>query len=67
MAKTHGMHSAMFKIKKDINNILESEDFQNAVIERQALIGNRYKQDTHIINEAIRLGAELIDVEFSVE
>ena len=45
MANAKGTYIAMFKIKKDINAILESEDFHNDVIDRQALIGNNVGLD----------------------
>ena len=37
------------------------------MIKRQAIIGNMDKLDTHLADEALRLGAELIDVVFRVE
>ncbi len=63
-ANAYGIHSAMFKIKKDINNILESEDFQDDVINRQAIVGNMEKPDTHLVDAAIELGAEITSVDF---
>ena len=64
MIIAYGIHSAMFKIKKDINDILNSENFLNDVIKRQALIGNTEKPDTHLIDEAMRLGAEIKSLDF---
>lgn len=62
-ANAHGIHVAMFQLKKDIDNILKSEDFKNDVIKRQSLIGNMEKPDTDLLDEAIRLGGKLIDIE----
>ncbi|MFC2033931.1 hypothetical protein ACFLTT_00815 [Chloroflexota bacterium] len=66
-ANAYSIHSAMFILEEDMNNILKSEDFRNDVISRQAVLGNMDKPDTHLIDEAIKLGAELIDVELKEE
>ncbi len=58
----HEIHAAIFKTRREINDIMMSEAFRNDVIARIPLVGNMEKPDTHLVDEAIRLGAELIDV-----
>lgn len=67
LASGHGIHAAIFKTRREINDIVMSEDFRNDVIARIPLVGNMAKPDTHLVDEAIRLGAELIEVEFKDE
>lgn len=66
LASGHGIHAAILKTRREINDIM-SEDFRNDVIARIPLVGNMAKPDTHLVDEAIRLGAELIEVEFKDE
>ncbi len=64
IAAGHGTAEAMFKIRKELWDMVMSEDFRNDVIARQALVGNMEKPQTHLVDAAIRMGAEIVSVDY---
>ncbi len=66
-ASSDGINTAIFTSRREIKDIIMSEDFRSDVIARIPLVGNMDKPDTHLLGEAIRLGTELIEVEFKDE
>ncbi len=51
-------------IREELSGILLPEDSHNDVIARQAMVGNMKKPDTHLVDAAIELGAEITSVDF---
>jgi hypothetical protein len=58
-----GTPSGMFKLKQDLQGMLESEDFRTAVAKRQGSVANMRKPATHLVDEAIKMGAKIVSVE----
>ena len=54
---------AVFNIKQELKEFLSSDDFLNEVIERKALVGNIEKPHTHLVDEAIKMGAEIESID----
>lgn len=63
-ASVHGINQALFKVRKELLDMLMCDDFRKDVIARQALVGNMDKPDTHLVDEIIRLGGEIESVDF---
>lgn len=65
LASGLGLPQAEFKLKQDLRDILQPEDFRKDVIARKALFGNMERPSNHLVDEAIRLGAETVKVDWS--
>ena len=63
-ASAHGVNEALFKVRKELLDILLCEDYRKDVIARQALVGNMDKPHTHLVDEIMRLGGEIESVDF---
>ncbi len=57
-----GTATGMFKLEKDLQAMLKSEDFIADVEKRQGAVANMGKPATHLVDAAIRMGAEIISV-----
>ena len=58
-----GTTTGMFKVKQDLQAMLQSEDFLTAVTNRQGSLANMKKPGSHLVDEAIKMGAKIISVE----
>jgi hypothetical protein len=58
-----GMATAMFKLKEDLKAMLQSEDFLTDVAKRQGSAANMGKSATHLVDAAIKMGAEIVSVD----
>jgi hypothetical protein len=56
-ASGEGTAVARLKVRQDLRDYLESEDYRGRVARKINAFSNMEKPDTHLINEAIRLGA----------
>jgi hypothetical protein len=59
LASGEGVEVARFKVRQDLRDYLESEDYRERVAKKIPAFSNMEKPDTHLIDEAIRLGAVL--------
>jgi hypothetical protein len=57
-----GMATGMFKLKEDLRAMLQSEDFFTAVAKRQGSVSNMKKPSSDLVDEAVKMGAEIISV-----
>ncbi len=60
-----GTAAGMFKLKEDLQAMLQSEDFLTDVAKRQGLVSNMKKPGSHLIDAAIKMGAKIVSVEIS--
>lgn len=58
-----GTATGMCKLKEDLRDMLQSEDFLTDVAKRQGSVANMEKPDTHLVDEAIKMGAKIVSVE----
>ena len=58
-----GTATGMFKLKQDLQDMLQSEDFLTAVAKRQGLVANLGKPGIHLVDEALRMGAQIVSVD----
>jgi len=63
-ASAHGVNEALFKVRKELLDILLCEDYRKDVIARQTLVGNMDKPHTHLVDEIMRIGGEIESVDF---
>ena len=59
-----GMATGMFKLDKDLNGMLKSEALRIDVEKRKGSVANIRKPDTHLVDEAMGLGAKITAVDF---
>ncbi len=57
-----GKATAMFKLEKDLQDMLKSEDFRIDVAKRKGSVSNMEKPDTHLVDEAMKMGAKIISI-----
>jgi len=57
-----GTATAMCKLEKDLQAMLKSEEFRADVARRQGSVANMRKPATHLFDEALRMGAEIVSV-----
>jgi hypothetical protein len=57
-----GTAAGMFKLKQDLQNMLEAEEFLVAVAKRQGAVANMEKPATHLVDAALRMGAKIVSV-----
>ncbi len=57
-----GTARGMFKLEKDLENMLKSEEFSADVAKRKGSVANMEKPDTHLVDVAIKMGARIISV-----
>jgi len=57
-----GTATAMFKLEKDLQAMLKSEEFRADVARRQGSVANMRKPATHLVDEALRMGTEIVSV-----
>lgn len=62
-ASAVGMTEALFSFRKEINIWLKNE-LRGSAVSKIARFSNIEKPDTHLIDEAIRLGGEIIEIEY---
>jgi len=60
-----GTATGMFKLEKDLEAMLKSEAFLVDVAKRQGSVANMEKPATHLVDEAIKMGAKIVSVEVS--
>jgi hypothetical protein len=58
-----GTTTGMFKLKEDLKTMLQSEDFISAVAKRQGSVANMRKPATHLVDEALKMGAKIVAVD----
>lgn len=58
-----GTATGMFKVKEDLHAMLQSGDFLTDVAKRQGSVCNMTKPAIHLVDEAIKMGAEIVSVE----
>ena len=58
-----GTDTAMFKLEKDLNGMLKSEAFIMDVEKRKGSVANMKKPATHLVDEAIKMGARIVSVD----
>ncbi|MFC1864756.1 hypothetical protein ACFLYG_02900 [Chloroflexota bacterium] len=63
-ASAVGISEALYSFRQEIDVWLKN-DLRDVAVSKIAGVSNMDKPDTHLVDEAIRLGAELIDVEFN--
>lgn len=59
-----GTATGIFKLKQDLGAMLQSDDFLTDVMKRQGSGNNMEKQATHLVDAAIRMGAQILSVDF---
>lgn len=57
-----GTNVGMFKLEKDLQSILKSEAFSADVAKRRGSAANMRKPATHLIDQAIKMGAKIVSV-----
>jgi len=57
-----GMATGMFKLKEDLKAMLKSEAFLIDVAKRQGLVSNMEKPASHLVDEVIKMGGEIVSV-----
>lgn len=60
-----GRGTGMFKLKEELVAMLKSEDFRTAVAKRQGSVANMMKPVSHVVDEAVKMGAKIVSVELS--
>ncbi len=55
--------TGIFKLREDLRAMLLSEDFLTDVAKRQGAVANMEKPATHLIDAAIRMGAQIVSDE----
>jgi len=58
-----GTATSMFKLEKDLEAMLKSEAFRIDVAKRQGLVSNMERPASHLIDAAIKMGAEIVSVD----
>jgi len=59
-----GTATGMFKLKEDLQAMLESGDFLKDVAKRKGSAANMEKPATHLVDAAIKVGAKIVSVDF---
>ena len=57
-----GTAAGMFKLEKDLQAMLKSETFLIDVAKRQGSVANMEKPATHLVDEAMKMGAKIVSV-----
>lgn len=60
-----GTTTGIFKLKEDLRTMLLSEEFLADVVKRQGSVANMEKPDNHLVDAAIRMGAQVVSVDFT--
>jgi len=55
----------MFKLKKDLRAMLQSEDFCTAVTKRRGSMANMTKPVGQLVDEAIEMGAKIVSMDLN--
>ncbi len=63
MAAGYGVEEALFKIRQELRDTLLSYDFLAETKKRQGSVANMEKPDTHLVDEAIKMGAQIVSVD----
>jgi hypothetical protein len=53
----------MFKLKEDFQAMLQSEEFLTAAAKRHGSVASMEKAGTHLVDEAIKMGARVVSVD----
>jgi len=60
-----GTATGMFKLEKDLQAMLKSEAFLIDVAKRKGAVANMEKPATHLVDEAMKMGAEIVSVDLN--
>jgi len=60
-----GTDTGMFKLKEDLQAMVQSEDFLTDLAKRQGAVANMEKPANHLVDAAIKMGAKIVSVEVS--
>ena len=60
-----GTATGMFKLKKDLRAMLQSEDFCTAVTKRRGSMANMTKPVGQLVDEAIEMGAKIVSMDLN--
>ncbi len=63
----YGFDVALYRMLKELNNTLNSDDFKGAVLETSARVGNMEKPNNDLVDAAVKMGAQIESVEFRCE
>ncbi len=62
-ASAVGISEALFSFRKDIDAWLK-DDLRDVAVSKIARVSNMEKPVTHLVDEAVRMGAEIISVNY---